>query len=271
MDPLTLGSLVFLGVCVLLMVALKVNNTTAKNKFPNSDTIASDNNQPNQSRGVPLPWFDPEPRKEAILAAGRYHWKMKIVYYSSDGKVNSATCAAPQTSGIPRQKITAMSVTVSNGEDIPLYRIRSIEVQAASEETKRRYRVRDDVSDEIIKIWSEMVQSSIETHGELSITYQDEQGELSVRTIQPIKLLNANSRPKVRAHCHLVNDERHFLIERMLDLKVVPANLSTEEAGGHARSDASPSNAFPTEELKGGEEGQSRQKSAAVPPTTAVS
>lgn len=230
MDPLTLSGIAFLVVCLFLIVILKLSNSSSKSQESQQNSNLADSHQLEPSTGVPLPWFDPEPRKEAILAAGRYHWKMKIVYYSTDGTVSSAICSAPQTTRIPRHKITFMNLIISTGENVPLHRIRSIEVQAASEETRRRYRVRDNVSEEVIRAWRDEFAMAIETNREMSITYQDEEGDLTVRTIQPIKLLSANSRPKVRAHCHLADSERHFLIERMLNVKMMPSRDTAETA-----------------------------------------
>jgi hypothetical protein len=229
MDPVMLGSIIFLAVCLCFMVVLKVYSATSKTKYLPPQVSSTDSNTATQYRGAPLPMFDPEPRKDTILAAGRYHWKMKIVYYSLDGSVKSATCAAPKTSGIPRHKITSMTLVTPDGNNVPLHRIRSIEVQAASEETRERYRVRDAISDSVIKTWREAIELAIETNREVTITYQDEHCEVSVRRIQPIKLLSVNSRPKLRAHCHLAKAERHFMLERMLDLQVEPPKPAMEE------------------------------------------
>lgn len=263
MDHWMIGSLVFLVVWFCFLIFRKVKNTDKKPRFQPQSTSEVDSVHPQRSYAISLPWFDPEPRKETILAAGRYHWKMNIVYYSTDGRVRSVVCSAPQTAGVQRRKITSISLTTSDGEDIPLHRIRSIEVQAASEDTRRRYRVRDDISGSVLNAWREAIEATIKVNGKVAITYQDEQGNVSVRTIQPTKLLSANSRPKVRAHCHLANAERHFLLERMLELQVVSSAPSAERTGQSEQSEASPSHDFSIVAAHSGEDDDSHQKAAA--------
>lgn len=264
MDHWMIGSVVFLVVWFCFVIFRKLSNADKKPSYLPKNNGDIDSIQPQQSYAISLPWFDPEPRKETILAAGRYHWKMSIVYYSTDGRVRNVICSAPQTAGVQRRKITSISLTTSDGEDVPLHRIRSIEVQAASEDTRRRYRVRDEVSGAVLNAWREAIEATIKVNGNVTITYQDEQGNVSVRTIQPTKLLSANSRPKVRAHCHLADAERHFLIERMLELQVMPSIPAAEGAGQSEQSEASPSHDLSTIAAHSGEDDESHQK-ATVP------
>ena len=105
MDPLTLGSITLLIICLLFMAVLKLINANQKSDCNQSEIESEGNCQSEVMHHQSLPWFNPEPRKDAIFAAGRYHWKMEIVYYSNDGSVKSATCAAPRTTGIPRHKV----------------------------------------------------------------------------------------------------------------------------------------------------------------------
>ncbi len=239
MDPLTLGSITLLIICLLFMAVLKLINANQKSDCNQSEIESEGNCQSEVMHHQSLPWFNPEPRKDAIFAAGRYHWKMEIVYYSNDGSVKSATCAAPRTTGIPRHKVTSMSLATADGESIPLHRIRNIEVQAASDETRRRYRVREAAPEGVLKAWRETVESVIVANGRLTILYQNDEGVVSSRTIRPLKLLSANSRPKIRAHCFLANEERHFLLERTLDLRVTRMDLSADEMVEHDKCAAS--------------------------------
>lgn len=266
MDPLTLGSITLLVVCLLFMAVLKLINTNTKSDHSQSGMGNRENSQSEESHLSALPWFNPEPRKDAIFAAGRYHWKMDIVYYSSDGSVKSATCAAPRTAGVQRKKITSMCLAAADGEEIPLHRIRNIEVQAASDETRRRYRVREAPPEGVLKAWRETVESVITAKGRLTILYQNDEGVVSSRTIQPLKLLSANSRPKIRAHCFLANAERHFLLERTLDLRVTRVDLPVDVIVEHDECIASQSVRLPDKADCKAENIESRQSVDEITP-----
>ena len=63
----------------------------------------------------------------------------------------------------------------------------------------------------------------------LSITYEDEQGQLSSRDVLPYEVQHRGSRYMLFGHCSLRNEARHFRLDRIRELNVHASREATRE------------------------------------------
>lgn len=87
--------------------------------------------------------YDPEPRRRAIVAAGRYGWPIDISYVGPDGELKTLRYKAPKMRGIPDAAIIGFTVILNDGTRIPLSMIAMVAVQADSNAARRKYIVDD--------------------------------------------------------------------------------------------------------------------------------
>jgi len=63
----------------------------------------------------------------------------------------------------------------------------------------------------------------------ISITYEDDQGQVSSRDVMPFEIQHRGSRYMLFGHCSLRNEARHFRLDRIRELNVHASREATRE------------------------------------------
>jgi DNA polymerase III epsilon subunit family exonuclease len=67
-----------------------------------------------------------------------------------------------------------------------------------------------------------ILQETLSTGKPLEICYQPEKAPPTVRVVQPLEVYYERGHGYIRAFCHLRQEERHFRLDRIAELKVLP-------------------------------------------------